>query len=71
MINSLVEIDRNKFIQMDRETCKKLGGNPELKTYCKDFYEDLLNKKLTIIAFLNDASVAKVEYIDELGRKVN
>lgn len=66
VINSLVEIDRNKFVQMDRETCKKVGGNPELKIYCRELYESLLNKKLTIIDFLND-NIAKVKYIDDSG----
>jgi hypothetical protein len=66
-IKSQVEIDREGFIQMDRETCIKLGCNPELKTYCRNNYEFLLNKKLTIIAFLNDNHTAKVKYIDDSG----
>ena len=67
MINSLVEIDRERFIQMDRETCIKLGGNPEQKNYCIDIYSSLLNKKLTIIDFLNNNNTAKVKYIDDSG----
>tara|TARA_B000000532_G_C18873055_1_gene409351 strand:+ start:2165 stop:2827 length:663 start_codon:yes stop_codon:yes gene_type:complete len=66
-IKSQVEIDREGFFQMDRKTCIKLGGNPELKTYCRDFYSSLLNKKLTIIGFLNNNNTAKVKYIDDSG----
>ena len=68
VINSLVEIDRNNFIQMDRETwIYRLGFcDPEIKTYCRELYESLLNKKLTIIDFLND-NIAKVKYIDDSG----
>lgn len=68
MINSLVEIDRERFVQMDRETCIKLGGNPEQKTYCIDIYKSTLNKKLTIIGFSNDNNAAKVKYIDDSGK---
>ena len=68
MINSLVEIDREGLLEIDRGTCiYQLGFcDPELKTYCRELYESLLNKKLTIIGFLND-NIAKVKYIDDSG----